>query len=155
MLNQNPYEPMNGSQMRSETAAESWLTGLAKALAFWGGSFVATASMLMYLLHYPKLPSPQPLSFYITLVVVFFIGSILSWGCGWIADSAGPRQSLWAYFTFAVLFVTMAVPGILSLLRFGIGGNAMTKTLVLLVPTIIYTSCRTKRWTRGSSVDSV
>lgn len=144
MLHQNPYESDCSSHLQSDVVTELSLIGITKAFALWGGSFTVTITALLLVQCYPKLPDPQPLSFYVVFGAIFIIGSLLSWALGCIADVAGRDRLLLSQLTISMLFIIMAAPGLIVLYHYGLSGNAVRKTLMFLIPTIAYTSNRNR-----------
>lgn len=151
IMKQNPYEANSITYVRSGLPSQLSLAGLTKAFALWGGSFIFIFAAMLFIQCYPKLPDQQPESFYITCGAIFIIGSLLSWALGCIADVAGRDRLIFSQATISILFIIMAVPGLMSLWHYGISGNAIRKTLMFLIPTIAYISSRTMRGTRMGS----
>ena len=145
---QNPYEANSITYLRSVLPSQLSMAGLTKAFALWGGSFIFIFAAMLFVQCYPKLPDQQPESFYIACGSIFVIGSLLSWTLGCVADIAGRDRLIFSQATISILFIIMAVPGLMSLWHYGLSGNAIRKTLMFLIPTIAYILSRTMRWTR-------
>ena len=155
MSQHHPYEVTCVPYVQNDLPSQMSLAGVTKAFSIWGGVFILTFSVLIFV-RFDKpsqrlsieLPSHQDLSFYVAIGGIFVVGSILSWGLGCIADGAGRSRLFLSKAAISILLIILAAPGLISLHHYGICWNAFSKTIMFLLPTIAYTSSRTKRWTR-------